>query len=51
VVGRKSPWALYSEELASFDTTTGFIQSESTGTVKNFGLQARMYLHLQKTLK
>jgi argininosuccinate synthase len=46
VIGRKSPWALYSEELASFDTTTGFIQSESTGTVKNFGLQARMYLHL-----
>jgi argininosuccinate synthase len=48
VVGRKSPWALYSEELASFDTTTGFIQSESTGTVKNFGLQARMYIHLAK---
>lgn len=51
VVGRTSPWALYSEELASFDTTTGFIQSESTGTVKNFGLQSRMYHHLAKKLE
>lgn len=44
VQGRVSPFALYSEELASFDTTT-FDQSESTGMVKNFGLQSRMYLH------
>ncbi len=42
VVGRSSPWALYSEELASFDTTA-FDQRESTGMVKVFGLQARMY--------
>ena len=42
VVGRKSPWALYSEELASFDTKT-FDQSESTGAVKHFGLQARLF--------
>jgi argininosuccinate synthase len=47
VVGRKSPWALYSEELASFDTTT-FDQRESTGSVKNFGLQARMFHHLKQ---
>jgi argininosuccinate synthase len=45
VIGRSSPWALYSEELASFDTTT-FDQRESTGTVKNFGLQSRMYFML-----
>jgi argininosuccinate synthase len=45
VIGRTSPWALYSEELASFDTTS-FDQRESTGTVKNFGLQSRMYFHL-----
>jgi argininosuccinate synthase len=45
VLGRKSPWALYSEELASFDTTS-FDQRENTGTVKNFGLQSRMYAHL-----
>jgi argininosuccinate synthase len=45
VTGRTSPWALYSEDLASFDSKT-FDQSESTGSVKNFGLQARMYHHL-----
>jgi argininosuccinate synthase len=47
VLGRQSPWALYSEELASFDTTS-FDQRESTGTVKNFGLQSRMYFHLKQ---
>lgn len=47
VTGRKSNWALYSEELASFDTTT-FDQRESTGSVKNFGMQARMYQQLVK---
>lgn len=45
IVGRSSPWALYSEELASFDTTT-FDQRESTGSVKNFGLQSRMFNQL-----
>lgn len=45
VFGRTSPWALYSEELASFDST-GFDQRLSTGQVQNFALQARMYLHL-----
>lgn len=46
VMGRSSPWALYSQELASFDTTT-FNQNDSTGMVKNFGLQSRMYLALK----
>lgn len=46
VTGRASPWALYSQELASFDTTT-FDQNDSTGMVKNFGMQARMYLALK----
>lgn len=45
VIGRNSHWALYSEDLASFDTTT-FDQRESTGAVKNFGLQSRMYNQL-----
>jgi len=49
VVGRESPWALYSEDLASFDTTT-FDQRESTGMVKNFGLQQRMFFHLAKKM-
>jgi argininosuccinate synthase len=44
-IGRQSPWALYSEELASFDSK-GFDQRDSTGMVKNFGLQARMYSQL-----
>jgi argininosuccinate synthase len=46
VIGRRSPWALYSEELASFDNKT-FDQRESTGTVKTHGLQARMYRALR----
>ncbi len=45
VVGRKSHWALYSEDLASFDSTT-FDQRESTGAVKNFGMQPRMFYSL-----
>lgn len=49
VVGRGSPWALYSEDLASFDTET-FDQRESTGAVKNFGLQSRMYYQLRNKL-
>lgn len=50
VTGRGSPWALYNEDLASFDSTT-FDQRESTGTVKNFGLQSRMYFHLKDKLQ
>jgi argininosuccinate synthase len=50
VIGRNSPWALYSEDLASFDTTT-FDQRESTGTVKNFGLQARMFKSIAAKLR
>ncbi len=45
ITGRKSHWALYNEDLASFDTTT-FDQRESTGAVKNFGLQPRMFFKL-----
>ena len=49
IVGRKSPWALYSEDLASFDSKT-FDQSESTGAVKNFGLQSRMFYSLSQKM-
>jgi argininosuccinate synthase len=49
VTGRESKWALYSEDLASFDTTT-FDQRESTGSVKMFGLQARMFLALNEKM-
>jgi argininosuccinate synthase len=47
VLGRRSPWALYSEEMASFDTKT-FDQRESAGTVRAHGLQARMYWALRQ---
>lgn len=47
VIGRSSPFALYSEELASFDTKA-FDQSEMTGAVKVHGLQSRMYWMLRK---
>ncbi len=50
IVGRSSPWALYNEDLASFDSQT-FDQRESTGAVKNFGLQSRMYYQLLKKMQ
>ena len=50
VIGRSSPWALYSEELASFDTTT-FDQRDSEGMVKNFGLQSRMWMQVMDKMK
>lgn len=51
VIRRSSPWALYSEALASFDNSDAFDQRESQGTVKNFGLQSRMYLQLNHQFK
>ena len=42
VIGRSSKYALYNEDLASFDSKT-FDQSEAVGMVKTHGMQARMY--------
>lgn len=42
VIGRRSRYALYNEDLASFDSKT-FDQSEAVGIVKTHGMQARMY--------
>jgi argininosuccinate synthase len=42
VIGRASKFALYNEDLASFDSKT-FDQSEAVGMVKAHGMQARMY--------
>ena len=47
VVGRQSQWALYSEDLASFDSKT-FDQTESLGMVKMHGMQSRMYWLLRQ---
>ena len=46
VTGRSSDYALYNEDLASFDSKT-FDQSESLGMVKIHGLQSRMYWRLK----
>jgi len=40
VVGRKSPYSLYSQDLASFDMT-GYDVKDSAGFIKLFGLQLR----------
>ena len=42
VIGRRSPFALYNEDLASFDSKT-WDQNEATGIVKNHGMQSIMY--------
>ncbi len=47
VVGRASKYALYNEDLASFDSKT-FDQSDSEGMVKIHGLQSRMYWKLRQ---
>jgi argininosuccinate synthase len=40
VIGRKSPYSLYSQNLASFDMT-GYDVTDSAGFIKLFGLQLR----------
>jgi argininosuccinate synthase len=40
VVGRKSPYSLYSQDLASFDMT-GYDVKDSAGFIRLFGLQLR----------
>jgi argininosuccinate synthase len=47
VTGRTSPMALYSEDLASFDSKT-FDQAETLGIVKTHGMQSRMYWMLKQ---
>ena len=46
VTGRASEWALYNEDLASFDSKT-FDQSLSVGNVQTHGMQSRMYWALE----
>ncbi len=48
VIGRSSPYALYNEDLASFDSKT-FDQSEAVGIVKTHGMQARMWQIVRRT--
>ncbi len=47
VTGRASDWALYNEDLASFDSKT-FDQRLSVGNVQTHGMQSRMYWALRE---
>ncbi len=47
VIGRSSEAALYSEDLASFDSKT-FNQAESLGMVKTHGMQSKLYWQLKQ---
>ncbi len=49
VVGRSSEWALYSEDLASFDSKT-FDQRLSVGNVQTHGMQSRLYWALKEKM-
>jgi len=49
VTGRQSPWALYSEDLASFDSKT-FDQRLSVGNVQTHGMQSRLYWALREKM-
>ena len=48
--GAQSPCALYSEDLASFDSKT-FDQRERVGNVKTHGMQSRMYWSLEERMR
>jgi len=49
VIGRASDWALYNEDLASFDSKT-FDQRLSVGNVQTHGMQSRMYWSLKEKM-
>lgn len=43
VVGRRSPWTLYSESAASFDDESTFVQSQMTGMVQAHGMEGLLF--------
>ncbi len=47
VIGRESPWALYSEAAASFDDSSELEQGQMTGMVRTHGLATRLYAALK----
>jgi argininosuccinate synthase len=49
VLGRSSPWALYSEADASFDDRS-FEQSEMTGMVRTHGMSSLLYAELKRRM-
>lgn len=47
VLGRSSPWALYSEAAASFDDTAELEQNQMTGMVNTHGMESLLYSRLK----
>ncbi len=50
VVGRTSPWALYSEAAASFDDKVELEQSLMSGMVQTHGMESLLYARLSRNL-
>ena len=50
ILGRESPYSLYSEETVSFEDK-GMDQREMTGMVKNYGIQAAHTIRYVKRIK
>jgi argininosuccinate synthase len=48
VIGRESPFALYSEAAASFDDTQELEQSQMTGMVQTHGMESLLYARVKK---
>ncbi len=51
VVGRRSPNALYDENLATYGVNSSFDQTNSKGFIELYGLQTRMASAIQKAEK
>ncbi|MFQ3587876.1 MAG: argininosuccinate synthase [Fimbriimonadaceae bacterium] len=51
VVGRRSPWALYSEAAASFDDGSTLEQSQMTGMVRTHGMEGLLYARRRAELE
>ncbi|MCW5943949.1 MAG: argininosuccinate synthase [Fimbriimonadaceae bacterium] len=49
IVGRESPWALYSEAAASFDDSETLEQSQMTGMVRTHGMESILFARLGKS--
>jgi len=48
VVGRKSPYSLYSEDIASFEKSGGYEQKDATGFIRLNALRLRIAALLKK---
>jgi argininosuccinate synthase len=48
VAGKKSPYSLYSEEIASFTTGSLYSHKDSAGFINLFGLQMGIEAKIQK---